>query len=322
MATRQIDKTILEEFEEGLDTVDPGKSRIPMRILGYGEISTVFEIIHPSLEGLAFKRLPIFNDRNKAEEYIELHNKYNKLLRECGLQTPGYGAEIVEREDGIVVLYIYQEKLPPNSIGNKAIHILSQKESIKLFKEILEHLSSIFRFNQEMKGDVAIGIDGQISNWGIIGYSGGPTLPSRFKLTYLDTTTPLIRINGVEQIDAEQFLKATPPLLRWILKKMYLQEILDRYYDFRSVVLDLIANLYKEKKPELIPDMVEAANQFFKDMGYTDIETLSEQEVKKYYDSDARIWSIYLTTRKIHRFIKTKILRKYYEFILPEKIER
>lgn len=111
--------------------------------------------------------------------------------------------------------------------------------------------------------------------------------------------------------------------MRWILKKLYLQEILDRYYDFRSVVLDLIANLYKEKKPDLIPSLIDVTNQLFQEWSNQhNLEPLTQKEVKKYYDSDAQIWSIYLTTRKIHRAIKTKILRRYYEFILPEKIER
>lgn len=196
MGIRSVDVEILDKFEEGLDTINPYKSRIPLNILGYGEISTVFEILHSDLEGLAFKRLPIFRDRRSAEDYIELHKRYNDLLGEVGLETPEYGAKIVERKDGIVVLYIYQEKLPPETICNKAIHLLRQEESIRLYTEIVNLLKRVFDYNKRMDGRVAIGIDGQISNWAIKNYDGDEGLPENLELYYFDTTTPLIRIEG------------------------------------------------------------------------------------------------------------------------------
>lgn len=320
---RQIDMEPLKEFEEGLDTVNPERSAIPLRILGYGEISTVFEILHPEFEGIAFKRLPLFEERSKAERYIETYIEYNDLLRTIGIRTPGYGAEVVERDDGIVVLYLFQERLNPLSICNKIIHNVSEDESIRLFRGVLELMDKLWIHNVNMGGEIALGLDGQISNWSVANYGGGDTLPTHLDLIYLDTTTPLIRVNGEEQLEAELFLKATPPILRWILKKTYLQEILDRYYDFRSVVVDLIANMYKERKADLIPGMVEEANAFFSARkNVFEAPSITVEEVKKYYDSDASIWSIYLSARKLHRFIRTSLLRGYYEFILPETIER
>ena len=128
----------------------------------------------------------------------------------------------------------------------------------------------------------------------------------------------MVRINGEHQINAEVFLRAAPPVLRTILKKMFLQEILDRYFDFRLVVIDLIANLFKEKRSDAIPKLVEIASNFFKER---DIEPLTYEEVKKYYSSDASIWSLYLNSRKIHRLFN-KIAGRRYEYFLPEKIER
>ncbi len=46
----QVDIELLKEFESGLDPAHPEQSRIPARVLGYGEISTIFEIdsaVHP-----------------------------------------------------------------------------------------------------------------------------------------------------------------------------------------------------------------------------------------------------------------------------------
>jgi len=40
----EVDFDTLVEFEHGLDTIHPERSAISCRVLGYGEISTVFEI--------------------------------------------------------------------------------------------------------------------------------------------------------------------------------------------------------------------------------------------------------------------------------------
>lgn len=319
----KINLDLLHEFEEGLDTVHPENSRIPLKILGYGEISTVFEILHEDFKGIAFKRLPLFKSEEKASDYIELYKKYNELLRSIGIETPDYDGAYVSRNDGIVVLYLYQEKFPEYSVGNKAIHIVSNEDIDRLFNNMLNKMSNVWRFNSGNRNSILIGLDGQISNWVIENYVGGESLPDKLTLLYLDTSTPLIRENGEELMDAELFLKATPPILRRVLKKLYLQEILDRYYDFHSVIVDLIANMYKEKRDDLIPRMIDLANNFFSRIsGDLDVSPITFEEVEKYYKSDASIWSIYLTTRKIHRFIRTKIFRSYYEFVLPGKIER
>jgi hypothetical protein len=52
------------------------------------------------------------------------------------------------------------------------------------------------------------------------------------------------------------------------------------------------------------------------------IEPIEKIEIDKYYKEDKFIWSLYMAVRKLDRFIKTKILRKRYEFILPGDIKR
>ena len=66
MPDRPIDLTLLGEFEQGLNVRWPEKSRIPARVLGYGEISTVLEIQAAPAEGLAYKRMPMFRDEAEA----------------------------------------------------------------------------------------------------------------------------------------------------------------------------------------------------------------------------------------------------------------
>ena len=86
----------------------------------------------------------------------------------------------------------------------------------------------------------------------------------------------------------------------------------------KLVGTDLAANLFKEKKSDLIPDTIEIINKNL--LGEED--NLSASEVEKYYKEDKLIWSLFLAFRKIDRWLKTFLLRKRYEFILPDKIER
>lgn len=54
----KINVDLLKEFETGLDPSHPESSKIPAKVLGYGEISTVFAI--KGEPKLACKRMPIF----------------------------------------------------------------------------------------------------------------------------------------------------------------------------------------------------------------------------------------------------------------------
>ena len=54
-------------------------------------------------------------------------------------------------------------------------------------------------------------------------------------------------MDGVEQLDPELFLRSAPSFLVWLLRLLFLKDVVDRYYDFHLVAVDLIANFYKEQ---------------------------------------------------------------------------
>ena len=316
-----IDTNLLKEFEELLEPANPEDSPIPARVLGYGEISTVFEIL--DVKNIAFKRMPLFDTMEQIRRYKDTYNRYNELLTRIGMNIPDYGSEEIVTDDGRIVLYLYQRMVPSNAIGDKLIHSISEEEVLLLIQTILENLNHIWIFNQKESPQFEIAIDGQVSNWAVKDYFEGLTIRKDIPLLYLDTSTPLMRENGVEQLETQLFLKPAPPIMRWILKKFYLQDIVDKYYDFRRVALDLVANFYKEQRPELIPRLIELVNQFFLDEAIVkDLTPLSPDEIKEYYDDDASTWKLYLRVRRFHRYISTKILRRYYDYILPGKIQR
>ena len=84
-----VDVSLLKELEFNLDTINPEKGKIPIKLLGFGEISLVFEIIDDPNPGNAYKRLPIFETEQQVNRHIRAYNDYNELLKNrVGLNIP------------------------------------------------------------------------------------------------------------------------------------------------------------------------------------------------------------------------------------------
>lgn len=82
-----------------------------------------------------------------------------------------------------------------------------------------------------------------------------------------------------------------------------------------KVVMDLVANLHKEQRPDLIPVFLRIVNKYLENK-------LTQKEIDAYYTSDKRIWVLFSALRKADRFVRVNFLRKRYEFILPGAVKR
>lgn len=316
----KINEELLQEFENSIDTIHPERGKVPINILGYGEISLVFELV--TEPEIAYKRLPIFDTETQVQRHIKAYSIYHTLLDRLGIEVPPEEAVWFHSQKGNIVLYCAQKKVPKESIGNNAIHQLNEENIITLVQLIMRQMKKIWQFNKRNR--LKIGLDGQISNWAIVDYDPqNPTVTEDEQLLYLDTSTPMFRINGVEAMEPVLFLKSAPFFLKWLLKALFLEEVVDRYYNWRLVTIDLIANFFKEQRPQLIPDVLKIINDFFlEEASELNINPLIFNEVKKYYDEDKRIWLIFQNTRHLDRYIQTKLLRRQYDFYLPGKIKR
>ncbi|MGC8780543.1 MAG: DUF6206 family protein [Anaerolineae bacterium] len=315
-------RAFLARFEAGLNPRRPEHSTIPARILGYGEISTVFEIAAAEAQGWACKRMPMFRNASEAQQYEALYREYVRALSQMiGLRVAA--GEVVRLDDpahGRTVLYILQERFPAEAIGHRAIQRLAPTQVVRLVEAVLKEAGRVFAFNQAHQGVLELGLDGQISNWAIVGWSGDTTaLPASIELVYLDTSTPLMRRDGQEQLDPELLLRSAPSFTLWFIRRAFLPEVMTRYYDFRRVALDLVANFYKEGRPELVTDLVATTNAFFRSAPA--FRPLTVSEVRDYYRFDALIWRVFLALRKFDRVLQTAAGRSY-PYILPEKIKR
>jgi hypothetical protein len=272
---------------------------------------------------MAFKRLPLFYNQQEVEKYRVTYEEYNRLLEEeIGLHLPAHSYASFLNQAGRPIFYIIQKQLPAASLGHKAIHQLPRPLVSVLVRRLLQELRKVWEFNRR-QDRLQVAIDGQISNWAIDDFDPQNPRLADTSLSYVDTSTPLFRVQGVEQLDTELFLRSAPSFLVWLLRLLFLKDVVNRYYDFHLVAVDLAANFYKEQRPDLIPDVIAVVNDFFSgeaaDLG---IQPLDEKEVSSYYKEDALIWSLYLSMRQVDRFIRRNILRREYPYILPERIQR
>lgn len=325
MAVQAIDLEFLRRFEQKLDPEFPERCEIPTKVLGYGEISTVLEIGHGPACNLAYKRMSMFKSEQEAARYETLYREYIQVLQtRIGLPlVPSDIVRLVDEDTGRIVLYIIQEKLLSKTIGHKAIQHLDRDDVERMILAVLQEIARVFAFNRQHKGRLEVGFDAQISNWAIVGFDPEtPTLNEEINLLYFDTSAPLMRKNGQEQLNSELFLRCAPSFLTPILRLLFLEDVMTRYYDVRKVTIDLLANLYKEQRSELVPNLVDAANRFFAagiEMGA--FKPITVSEVRSYYRQDAWIWRLYLNFRKADRFLY-RLLGKHYPYILPGKIKR
>jgi len=318
-----INLELLKDLERSINTIHPEKGSIPIRVLGFGEISLVFEIFEDT-EHLAYKRIPIFDDEEQVRRHIWAYNLYCKLLdKEVGLNLPDYGATWFKDDNSTIQFYCVQEKIDVESVGNKVIHNISNTEIYTLITLILREMKKVWTYSLK-NPKIDLGLDGQISNFAVMNYNPeNPKIDTNTKLYYFDTSTPMVRINGAEAMEAVLFLKSAPSFLRWLLKALFLEETVGRYYDWRKVTIDLVANFYKEQKPHIIPNLIKLVNEFFiNEAPEFHILPITLNEVQKYYKSDKDMWVIFQSVRRFDRYLKTKIFKKKYEFYLPDKIKR
>jgi hypothetical protein len=321
----KIDLELLRQFEKGLNPRFPERSEIPTRVLGYGEISTVLEIGMGSARDLAYKRMPLFQTEQEAESYEALHREYVQVLQDrIGLRVaPSNTVRLVDERKDRVVVYIAQKKLPSEAIGHRAIHRVPPGDVRRLVLAVLRETARVFAFNRQHKGKLEVGVDGQISNWAVANLNPqAPGLDDEIELVYLDTSTPLVCQDGVEQLDPELFLRSAPSFLVWLLRLFFLEDVMTRYYDFRRVTVDLVANFYKEQRPDLVPELVDTVNGFFSaETREGRFEPITVDEVRAYYREDAWIWRLYLAFRKVDRSLH-RLLGKDYPYVLPGKTKR
>jgi hypothetical protein len=268
-----------------------------LEVLGYGEISSVVAW-SVGEECFACKRVPDFDSRERFGRYRAQFERYLAELGKAGIEPVPSALEVIEKE-GALAVWCLQPRLPGDALLPRVMREVPVQRARELFEALCDRLLGAV--------GPRLGVDGQLSNW--VWLHG--------RLAFLDVTTPMLRdAAGNDELDADLFLASLPWALRALVKRFMLRDILDKYYEPRGVVLDLLGNLHKEGLDQLIAPALEVANRHFPD------RPLSDDELHRYYAADARTWRLLQRLRRLDRQWQRRVRRRPYPFLLPGDIAR
>lgn len=283
--------------------------RLRRVVLGWGEISQVVELAGLSVTGwrhpgsgaplpVVYKKMPPFLDRASAERYVDYYLEYNTVLRDqVGIQVPHFEARIAEQGNGQVLIFVVQERVDPAAVCHEILRTISPRAAERLYRPILREYAKYLRFNQARAAEgYQLGLDGQIPNWAVVGYDGDPErLTGEEPLLYLDTNVPMIRLQGRDVVSADMYFQALPALARRIIKTIKIdQEVMDRYFDLRLIMLDFLGNIIVRHREDLVPRLIEVSNEALAGpLAAGDMAPFTEAEVRRYYRSDVATWRLW-----------------------------
>jgi hypothetical protein len=268
-----------------------------LRVLGHGEMSLV--VGWPANDPvIACKRLPVFPSTSASQRYAEVFSRYVARLEQRGLHVvPSTLHFLSPGEDGRLVGYVVQPVLPAASLGPDILRSAAPDPDHPLLAAVVAGVLATV--------DASTGLDAQISNWALVDGTA----------QYFDVTTPILYRDGRLALDVDVLIAAYPWVLRPLLRRFAAPPIAAAYCDPRTVLLDVAANLHKERLTQWIPAVVEAANR---ELG----TPLALDEVGRYYRSDARMWEVMLRLRRADRWWQRTVRRRTYPYLLPEATRR
>jgi hypothetical protein len=286
-----IDRDRLEALESAVTAALDG-GPMSFEVIGYGEISTVVGI--DTGDGpVACKRLPAM-EAPALDRYRRTLEAYLAALALRGVTVAP--TELHTTGGNPFVPYCVQPRYPRLLVDD----LRSGDEAL-----VTRRAARVVELIDAAVGD-RVGLDGQVSNWAVDGHD----------LAYLDVTTPMIRDETfAEQLDTDLFLASLPWLLRGAVRRFLLGEILSHYYATRPVLLDLVANLHKERLASAIPAFLQAANRVVD-------PPLTAEEAHRYYRRDALMWEVLQRLRRADRWWQRNARRRRYPFLLPGRVER
>lgn len=302
MAGLEVDHKLLECFENGFDPRRPERCAIPARTLANGKGCTILALEDPGAANVVLKRLAFFRAEEEAAQYEALLQDYITTLTEhVGIRVlPSISARVRGRSRRMWTVYIIQDRVPDAAIGHNLITNLPPAAVDHLMVSILAELAKVFDFNIAHAGSLELSIDGRISNWAVPGLKPtSSTLPDPLKLCYLDVGTPLMMRDGLEQFAPEPLLRSFPLLLRLLLRRALLPDLMARYYNHRRVTLDLLSSILNTGHSSLLRMLVDSANWFFlAERQEMHFRPITVHEVFSYHRRDMRRWQLYLALRR------------------------
>jgi hypothetical protein len=294
--TTLVDLAPLERMvEHALDTRD----QRALHVLGYGEITSV--LAWPDADGpWACKRMPGFDSPERFEAFRSSFDTYVNALQRAGITVPESRIEALPSVDGRLTAYVVQPVLPADALAPEVLRRAPEADGLALIDSVIDRVLAV--------ASPTVGLDAQISNWARV--DG--------ELVYFDLTTPLLRDeHGRDLLDTELIVASLPAPMRPLVRKFLVRSILDQFFDSRAIVLDLSANLFKERLGTWVPTVVTVANERLRPD-----PPLTTDEARRYYRRDMRVWGLLQTARRGDRIWQQRLRRRHYRYLLPGRIDR
>jgi len=287
---------------------------LELRAYGFGEISRPVGLVRRSSPladtlapaALVHKRLAPFANATLAARYVATYDEYNRRLRDdVGIVVPAFGHRTLAGRSGRIVVVTTQAALDTRSIG-KAVMLRSDvQQCLILLGLVLAEYRQLVRYNAvHRSAGFAIGIDGQITNWAVCEYHDGVPLRGDEGLLYIDTNTPMMRTGGVDCLPMEFYLQALPRVARRLLRPLA-KQVLDRYFNPRTIVLDFLANTSIHGRPELLDTFLPEGNAFLAE-GLIEPapRPITPHEVERYIAKDVATWRLTRSLRAVENMLQ------------------
>lgn len=268
-------RSVLEELEARVRA--SGKRKPLTELVWQGRSGIVLRT--PELPDFVIKRLPPFSASDRRALYARSIDAYARLLHApIGLDVLPHACVEIDSDDE-PVLYVIQPACEADSIGDRLIQDADDVSFTWALQTVLRASLRVWHRNaieREIQGhDSQIGLDARLSNWSIDLSGEHP------RAIYFDTGTPFIRRLGRDRVDPEIFPDHIPSARSSFWSRRKPEEELSRYYDLRTVIIDLLAEL-GAVAPARLDSALRQANAFLtgeaEDLGESPIEA---DELKK-----------------------------------------
>lgn len=262
-----------------------------LRVLGYGEITLV--VGWPSgRPRFAVKRLPPFAEPAQLERYGDLLRRYTGELEQRGTHVVPTLVRRVIPSEGAVRGYLVQPLATADQLLDSLLTQVSSQQGEALLEEVVARVLACV--------DRRVGLDAQVSNW-VVRPDG---------LSCLDVSTPLLRsASGREELELGPFLSIYPAPLRPLLR-LVARSVMASFHEPRSVLVDVAANLLRERLERWVPVLLSRANASVR-------PSISPEEVRRYLARDRRLWLLMQRLRRLDRAWQRSVRRRPYRFLLP-----
>jgi hypothetical protein len=292
-----IAETELLELHAAIErALERGEEGDELNVIGWGEISLAvgWPFDHPEFVA---KRLPAFPDRAAYDSYAQTLRDYVRELEEGGISVVETDVRPVETGSGVIA-YALQPILPVETLGPVVLAAADPVAGHPLVDLIVDATLDLV--------SPRLGLDPQLSNWSWTQAGGG---------VLFDVTTPFIRdAAGRDRMDFGVLLASFPWIARGVMRRFVAPALIAEYHDPRTVIIDVCANLIKERLDPWIPRLIERANPR---LG----EPIGEPDVRDYYRSNARTWEWIQRARHADRAWH-RLRGRTYPFLIPGEVER